>query len=358
MPRLYFILPLVLSAMTLAPNAPAQCDLVDEDFAAIPLGTTLNSLPGWRDHTIQSHIEIGLNPCNGTPAIVLDRPVGIAERRLNNLPTPEAFRIKCEVAVWSDGNFRIVCPAIIQGPLITGDTRMLAFFEVTNGANLLRSEDGAHALPVVPGQCVSMELEIDVFGLCRLIYDGEVLFDFPWPSDLAPGPCSSPESFAFLNTELTYNVGMVIDNVCVSSPDWSRYCSTTTNSTGESARIGAFGSGSVAADDLELHVTDLPPNTFGYFIVGTARGLVANPGGSQGNLCVTGAIGRFQQILQSSSSGVVQMPVDWSALPWLGGAPAIVLPGQTWNFQYYHRDRINSSPVTNFSDGLSITLAP
>ncbi len=278
----------------------------------------------------------------------------IAERRLNNLPTPEAFRIAFDVAIWSDGNLRMLCPNIFVGNQVIMDTRMLAFFEVSGGSNVVRS--GNNTLPIVLGQCVPMTIDVDVLGLCRLTYGGSLLNEFPWNTSLSPGPCTAPGSFAVLSNGNGQGPGMILDNVCVSSSEWNRYCAANPNSSGSISKIGALGGSSIAGNDFVLHASDLPPQTFGFFLAGSAPGFVPNPGGSQGNLCIGGPIGRFQQILLSGGSGTVSMAVDWASIPWPIGGSTTVLPGQTWNFQFYHRDQIGGAPTSNFSEGLGMTL--
>jgi hypothetical protein len=366
MARITSTLTFALLSIAGSSNGWSQCDLIAEDFDGIAVGTTLNSVPEWRDRSIQSNVQIGTNPCNGTPAIVLAGSPGavrIAERRLDNLPTPEAFKIQFDVTVWSDSNIRILCPNIFTNNQVEMDTRMLATFDISNGANTITSNGNtlpivSRSLPIVPGVCVPMSIELDVLGRFRITYDGTLLNEFVWSHDLSPGPCTVPGSFAFLNNGAPSGPGMVIDNVCVSSAEWTRYCPAQPNSTGSVSKIGAFGSSSVVANDLELFATDLPSNSFGYFIAGSGQGFIANPGGYGGNLCLGGTIGRFPQILHSGVDGSVSMPVDWTRIPWPTGSPATVLPGQTWNFQLFHRDQVNGAPTTNFTDGLSITLVP
>ena len=54
----------------------------------------------------------------------------------------------------------------------------------------------------------------------------------------------------------------------------------------------ASGSTSAAANSLTIGAQDLPNNSFGFFLASRTQGLVAGPGGSQGTLCLGGAIGR------------------------------------------------------------------
>ena len=72
------------------------------------------------------------------------------------------------------------------------------------------------------------------------------------------------------------------------------YCDPAVpNSTGQPATITATGSNAVSDDDVTLRATSLSPDKLGYFIVSQTTGFVSNPGGSQGNLCLGGGIGRY-----------------------------------------------------------------
>jgi hypothetical protein len=133
------------------------------------------------------------------------------------------------------------------------------------------------------------------------------------------------------------------------------YCTATPNSTGSIGTTSAFGLQSPGFNDLTLTASGLPNNqSFGYFIVSSTQGFIPGAGGSQGNLCVGGAIGRFVgegQVIPSDFAGEIALPVDLTALPSPTGSVA-VQPGQTWNFQLWLRD----GTATNFTRGLSVTF--
>lgn len=130
------------------------------------------------------------------------------------------------------------------------------------------------------------------------------------------------------------------------------YCLGVNNSTGVPASISATGVDQAGGHPLLLAAQDLPLAQFGYFIASQAAGFIPNPGGSQGHLCVTGQIARFNaQIQNSGTTGQVQVPIDTNAIP-LASVTAI-LPGETWNFQYWYRD-VNPTPTSNFTDGIAI----
>ncbi len=133
----------------------------------------------------------------------------------------------------------------------------------------------------------------------------------------------------------------------------TNYCGPAVpNSSGQSAIVTGQGSATVADNNVTLVASALPANKFGYFLVSATQGFIANPGGSQGNLCLSGKTARYSgNILFSGSAGTYQMAVDLTLLP-----PPInlaVSSGDTWNFQTWFRDS-NPTNTSNFTDGLSI----
>ena len=127
-------------------------------------------------------------------------------------------------------------------------------------------------------------------------------------------------------------------------------------STGAPSSIEVTGSGSVSQNNLALVAGDLPLNAFGFFLTSQAQGFVANPGGSQGNLCLAGSIGRYVgagQILNAGAAGSFTLPLDLNQTPTPTGLVAIGV-GETWNFQAWHRDAVGGSATSNFTDGISV----
>ena len=149
-------------------------------------------------------------------------------------------------------------------------------------------------------------------------------------------------------------VDCVFHGACVVA-EAVNYCDPSQlNSISASATMDHFGSLTVADDDLTLVAFNMPPNKFGFFMCSLTQGLVLNPGGSEGHLCLGGQIGRFFNQIQSTGLfGTFQIPIDLGALPVT--PTAMVLPGQTWNFQAWYRDNIPAA-TSNFTDGYSITF--
>ena len=135
------------------------------------------------------------------------------------------------------------------------------------------------------------------------------------------------------------------------------FCSAVANSTGLAARISSSGSAMAVANDITLRADRLPTNQFAYFLTSMDQGFIPMPGGSQGNLCLTGGIGRYVgpgQIQNTGSSGLVSLPIDLLNIPTPTGFVPVTA-GQTWNFQLWYRD-VNPSTTSNFTEGLSLTF--
>ena len=138
----------------------------------------------------------------------------------------------------------------------------------------------------------------------------------------------------------------------------TNYCMAVPNSTGVEGTIIATGSTTVASQNFTLSVADLPQSAFGFFLASLTSGFVQQPGGSQGNLCLGGAIGRFVgagQILNTGGSGGFSLAIDLTQIPTPTGF-VTVLPGETWYFQAWHRDAVGGSAVSNFTDGLEVSF--
>lgn len=136
------------------------------------------------------------------------------------------------------------------------------------------------------------------------------------------------------------------------------YCTVVVpNSTFLPGRISAFGTVDTSKNDVILSAYFLPFNKFGIFLNGTAQGFV-NPMGSQGNLCVAGALGRYNrnagEVFFTSAGGDATLTLDLNDTPTPNGSVAI-MAGETWNFQAWFRDDI-PTPTSNFTNAVSVTF--
>ena len=135
------------------------------------------------------------------------------------------------------------------------------------------------------------------------------------------------------------------------------YCGpAVANSTGAPATIRAEGSAFAAQNNLRLFAESLPNNSFGFFLTSRTQGVVAHPGGSRGNLCLGGAIGRYVgpgQIRNSGTTGAFNLQVNLTQHPTPSGFVQ-VLANETWNFQAWYRDAVGGVATSNFTNGVSV----
>ncbi|MEM8709915.1 MAG: VCBS repeat-containing protein, partial [Planctomycetota bacterium] len=120
------------------------------------------------------------------------------------------------------------------------------------------------------------------------------------------------------------------------------------------ASITGSGSTLIADDDLTLQAFDLPLNRAGYFLVSRTQGFVTNPAGSQGNLCLGGAIGRYvSQVGNSGTTGTLPLIVRASSINQPAGSVSAV-SGETWSFQCWFRDQVAGASTSNFTSGFAV----
>lgn len=135
-------------------------------------------------------------------------------------------------------------------------------------------------------------------------------------------------------------------------------CSGQANSTGAPSVAQVIGSVQQSDNAVTLLVQDLPPQQTCLFLGSKASGFTAMAGGSLGDLCLGGAIGRFNgfgEVRTSGPEGRVHLLLDLNAVPQPSGfVPA--LTGETWFFQCWHRD-VMGGAVSNFSPAVSVTLS-
>jgi hypothetical protein len=136
------------------------------------------------------------------------------------------------------------------------------------------------------------------------------------------------------------------------------YCSSPINSIGQQSELSAIGSDLASDGDLTLTVTQVPEGQMGFLLASQTKSLLVNPASSSGNLCLGGDLARFNRSgeigLAVGGSFSLNMPL--SDFPEHPGFGAPVMPGDTWNFQYWHRDAVDGSNTSNFSNGLEILI--
>ncbi len=138
----------------------------------------------------------------------------------------------------------------------------------------------------------------------------------------------------------------------------TNYCAANANSTGVTGVMSAIGSAIAAQNNVQLSANRLPNNAFGFFLVSRTQGFIANPGGSQGNLCLSGNIGRYVgpgQVLNTGALGQFALVLDLNQTPTPTGFTTIQA-GDTVYFTAWHRDSIGGGATSNFTDGLEIVF--
>lgn len=113
-----------------------------------------------------------------------------------------------------------------------------------------------------------------------------------------------------------------------------------------------------ATNDLSLEVTELPPNVLGFFLVSPDFNILNSVGGGMGTLCIASSnIGRYSSSISlSSPGGEVGFTIDNTAIPLPSGQVAVV-PGDTFNFQFWHRDAgATTIPTSNLSGAATVTF--
>ena len=148
------------------------------------------------------------------------------------------------------------------------------------------------------------------------------------------------------------------DGVIRVSEGDSVVCLGNANSTGVGALLEATGSPSVAENNLTLTVTDLPLNQGVLLVNSPDKVFVANPGGSQGDLCIgSNDLGRHvNDILNSGSTGSASLSLDLTSIPTGSGLTSAVA-GETRYWQAWYRDVDGAGAVTsNFSSAVGVTF--
>lgn len=130
------------------------------------------------------------------------------------------------------------------------------------------------------------------------------------------------------------------------------FCAGQPNSTGSASVMSASGSTDVLQNNVTLTVDGLPANQFGLFITSQTPILAPNPGGSNGDLCIGGSLGRITTLVNSGTTGDVSLALDLTGIP-NSNALYAVTPGDTVYFQLWHRDTAGPG-FSNFSPGIEI----
>lgn len=123
------------------------------------------------------------------------------------------------------------------------------------------------------------------------------------------------------------------------------------------AVLRAEGTSLADGGTLSLSVSDLPPHQFGIFACSRSCAEIPAAGVLR-QLCLRGTVGRFVgpgQVLDSGAAGSVALDVSKDLLP-SGSGTAAVMAGDTWYFQFWHRDSV--APGYAYSTVREIRFAP
>jgi hypothetical protein len=135
-------------------------------------------------------------------------------------------------------------------------------------------------------------------------------------------------------------------------------CLGNENSTGVGAVLTASGSAAVADNNTTLGVSGLPLSQAILFVNSRETIRVANPGGSQGDLCIGSfSLGRHvNDIRDSGATGTASLTLDLANVPTNLGRTAVVA-GETWYWQAWYRDVDGGdTPTSNFSSAIGVTF--
>lgn len=162
-------------------------------------------------------------------------------------------------------------------------------------------------------------------------------------------------SFASPGTSITGDISS--EGRLFTCPYGASFCGAAIpNSTGQAGRIQAIGTPVVAQNSFTLAVSQLPLNSFGFVLASRLQDFRPSIAGSQGILCLGDPIGRGvgNVIFNTSTTGTATVLANLTQMPQPMGNVA-VLPGETWNFQCWHRD-INPVQTSNFTDAIEVTF--
>jgi hypothetical protein len=344
-----------VTASALFSHAQADVDialLTDDCIAAYDVGTSASD-----------NETVSFTNCGATPL-----PVKLA-----------VVVFSGSVGDCSDYDLEITTEAVCSDDPLAGNDSCATAFNLSTGLsiNLVVNRcapSDYYRLNLIPGETIDLEMTLNPAeaDLDLLLFrDDATCGD---PAELIAGSFNlgATESILYTNKSgqqqsyilvvgtFAFNSGVdctgyVLDYAIGASTEvGSNFCSAVLNSSGFGAHMFGTGSNVVADNSLTLNAECLPNNSSGYFFVSQGTIFVPNVGSSSGNLCIGGGpVGRFlADVVNTGSGTTVSVLTDLTSLPQPTGSVA-VLPGDTYNFQYWFRDIGSTS---NFSDALAVTF--
>jgi len=138
----------------------------------------------------------------------------------------------------------------------------------------------------------------------------------------------------------------------------STYCVGAGNSSNPTGcTLTSSGSNNISDNSFNLIVSGSVPNQFGIFFYGPGQTQVV---GGYGFICVSGGLFRITPPSFTDVFGSAFRTMDFTSPPMSAGLGAVV-PGSTYNFQFWYRDPAAGSAggaTYNFSAGLSAVFCP
>ncbi len=226
------------------------------------------------------------------------------------------------------------------------------------------NNEGQSTVPSLPGAVVFTEIAAKRFHSLGRTSTGEVV---GWGKWGANGTVESlltnyvpvvPPGLVYIKAGVGSSLAIALVGPAPACGSVSPYCAPAAANTAhlEGSVFVANGCPGIAANNLVLEATSLPPNTFGMFLYGPGNAQVQLPFGNGWN-CLGGIQQRIPPILLSSLAGAVSLPLDLTLPPFSAGSHAIIA-GSTWNFQFIYRDPTAVPTTFNLSNALHLVFAP
>ena len=139
----------------------------------------------------------------------------------------------------------------------------------------------------------------------------------------------------------------------------TKFCNPASGSRNNVATIDV--SGCSLTGSVLLGLGNAPAGQFAYALIGNGNAKVTNPPGALGDLCVAGGscLGRYaKDVALISAGGTLSLDLSNTisggagfGIPTCGGN---ILPGQSWNFQFWHRNPMGAP--SGFSEAIGVTF--
>ena len=275
-------------------------------------------------------------------------------------------------AIGAEGYFVLGAAGVLGVDLVLGHSNVLEngsatfyLLETTDGAALAAlvgqpldtDGDGATLLASMPSIRILDRVALADGDSGDRTFDGAPVLG-PSGSDVPPGifrgrDAPAPWCSAFLDFEDERNT---LEPRTPGAPNGDcptdlgeRFCVVGRNSTGAPGRLFALGSLEVAAADLTLAASGLPPGAPGFFFFGPTRVEVAF---GQGVRCIGGIPRVLEPACVADLEGRAALGLDFASPP----AAGRLEPGSLWGFQLLYRDRAGGEAGFDLTDALCLAF--